>query len=50
MSQAGKRYLAWAAVTVVTGALAFTAAGCGGGGSSKSSKSKSNLPTKVGKG
>jgi putative spermidine/putrescine transport system substrate-binding protein len=50
MSQAGKRYLAWAAFAVLTGALAFTAAGCGGGGSSSSSKSKSNLPTKIGKG
>jgi putative spermidine/putrescine transport system substrate-binding protein len=49
MRKAGKRYLAWAAVAVVTGALAFTAAGCGGGGSS-SSKKESNLPTKIGKG
>jgi putative spermidine/putrescine transport system substrate-binding protein len=49
MRKAGKRYLAWAAVAVVAGALAFTAAGCGGGGSS-SSKKESNLPTKIGKG
>ena len=51
MSQAGKRYLAWAAVAVLSGALAFLAAGCGGGGGNKSSSgSKSNLPTKIGKG
>jgi putative spermidine/putrescine transport system substrate-binding protein len=50
MRKAGRRYLAWAAVTVVTGALAFTAAGCGGGGGSSSSKKESNLPTKIGKG
>jgi putative spermidine/putrescine transport system substrate-binding protein len=49
MTRARKRHLAWAVVAVLTGALAFTAAGCGGGGGS-SSKSKSSLPTKIGKG
>ena len=51
MSQAGKRYLAWAVVAAMIGALAFMAAGCGGGGGKKSSSGgKSNLPTKIGKG
>jgi putative spermidine/putrescine transport system substrate-binding protein len=50
MTKAGRRYLGWTAVAVVTGALAVTAAGCGGGGGSSSSKSESNLPTKIGKG
>ena len=51
MSQAARRYVTWAAVAVLTGALAVTAAGCGGGGEKSSSKEKSsNLPTKIGKG
>ena len=46
-----KRFLAWAALALLTGALAVAAAGCGGGGgSSKASKSKSNLPSSIGKG
>jgi putative spermidine/putrescine transport system substrate-binding protein len=49
MNRARKRYLVWAAVAVLTGMLAFAAAGCGGS-SKKSSKSKSNLPTSIGKG
>src|SRR5438128_4875507 len=50
MSRAGKRYLAWAALVLLTGALAVTAAGCGGSGKKSSSKSGSSLPTKIGKG
>jgi putative spermidine/putrescine transport system substrate-binding protein len=49
MNRARKRYLLWTAVVVLTGALAFAAAGCGGGGK-KSSKAKSNLPSSIGKG
>jgi len=53
MKHAVKRYLAGAAVACLTGALAFTAAGCGGGGgggNKSSDEGKSNLPTKIGKG
>jgi putative spermidine/putrescine transport system substrate-binding protein len=50
MSQIRKRCLAWTAIAVLSGALAFVAAGCGGGGKKSSSKSESNLPTKIGKG
>src|SRR2546429_2244736 len=32
MSRVSKRYLAWAALGLLTGALAVAAAGCGGGG------------------
>src|SRR5262249_525518 len=46
MSRPKKRYLAWAALGLVTGALAVAAAGCGGG--SSSSKSASNTTTTVG--
>jgi putative spermidine/putrescine transport system substrate-binding protein len=49
MSRVTKRYVPWALLVLLTGALAFAAAGCGGGGKS-SSESKSNLPTKIGKG
>jgi putative spermidine/putrescine transport system substrate-binding protein len=49
MRRVTKRYLPWTALLLLTGVLAFAAAGCGGGGS-KSSKSESNLPTKIGKG
>jgi putative spermidine/putrescine transport system substrate-binding protein len=47
--RARRRYLAWGAFALLTGALAVAAAGCGGGGK-KSSPSKSNLPTSIGKG
>jgi putative spermidine/putrescine transport system substrate-binding protein len=51
MSRARRRYLAWAAFALLTGALAVAAAGCGGSSSKSSSeKSGSNLPTKIGKG
>jgi putative spermidine/putrescine transport system substrate-binding protein len=49
MNRARKRYVLWTAVVVLTGMLAFAAAGCGGGGK-KSSKGKSNLPSSIGKG
>ena len=52
MSRISRRYLAWAALGLLTGALAITAAGCGGGGSSsKSSESTTTVgPTSIGKG
>src|SRR2546423_2749471 len=51
MSRGTRRYLVWAAMVALTGALAFAAAGCGGGSSGKSSKkSSSNLPSSIGKG
>jgi len=52
MSWISRRYLAWAALGLLTGALAITAAGCGGGGSSsKSSESTTTVgPTSIGKG
>ena len=52
MSRASKRYLAWAALGLLTGALALAAAGCGGGGSSsKSSEGTTTVgPTSIGKG
>ena len=46
MSRASKRYLAWAALGLLTGALAIAVAGCGGGGSS--SKSSNSTSTTVG--
>jgi putative spermidine/putrescine transport system substrate-binding protein len=49
MSRIRRRYLAWAAFALLTGALAVAAAGCGGGKSSSKSKS-SNLPSSIGKG
>jgi putative spermidine/putrescine transport system substrate-binding protein len=46
-----RRYLAWAAVAVVTGALAVAAAGCGGSSGKSASKSTtSNLPSSIGAG
>ena len=40
-----RRYLAWTAAAVVTGALAVAAAGCGGSSGKSASKSTtSNLP------
>jgi len=51
MSHARKRYLAWAATAVATGALAVTAAGCGGSSGKSASKSTtSNLPSSIGQG
>ncbi len=52
MSRTSRRYLAWAALGLLTGALAVAAAGCGGGGSSsKSSASTTTVgPTSIGKG
>jgi putative spermidine/putrescine transport system substrate-binding protein len=52
MSRTSRRYLAWAALGLLTGALAIAAAGCGGGeSSSKTSESTSSgLPTSIGKG
>jgi putative spermidine/putrescine transport system substrate-binding protein len=51
MSRAKKRYLAWAALGLLTGALALTAAGCGGGGKSSSkTTTASNGPASIGKG
>jgi putative spermidine/putrescine transport system substrate-binding protein len=50
MSRTSKRYLAWAAFALLTGALAVAAAGCGGGGKSSSKSKSSNLPTSIGKG
>ena len=51
MSRAKKRYLAWAAFGLLTGALAVAAAGCGGGGGSKSAKTTSTIgPSSIGKG
>src|SRR5947208_15698270 len=51
MSPARRRYLAWAAFALLTGALAVAAAGCGGSGcSSKESSKSSNLPSSIGKG
>jgi putative spermidine/putrescine transport system substrate-binding protein len=51
MSRARRRYLAWAVLALLTGALAVAAAGCGG--SSKSSQSTSSTtsgPSSIGKG
>jgi putative spermidine/putrescine transport system substrate-binding protein len=51
MSQARKRYLAWAAAAALTGALAVAAAGCGGSsGKSASKTTTSNLPSSIGSG
>ncbi len=51
MSKSKRRALAgWGAVALLTGALAFTAAGCGGSSKKTTSTSASNLPTSIGKG
>jgi putative spermidine/putrescine transport system substrate-binding protein len=50
MRPARKRHLRWAAVVVLTGALAFAAAGCGGSSKKSSTTSTSNLPTSIGNG
>jgi putative spermidine/putrescine transport system substrate-binding protein len=52
MSRIKRRYLAWAALGLLTGALAVAAAGCGGGSSSsKSSNSTTTVgPASIGKG
>jgi putative spermidine/putrescine transport system substrate-binding protein len=50
MSMSHRRALGWGAVALLTGALAFTAAGCGGSSKKTTSTSASNLPTSIGKG
>ena len=52
MSRNKRRYVAWAALGLLTGALAVAAAGCGGGSSSKSASSTSTTsgPSSIGKG
>jgi len=53
MSRIKRRYLAWAALGLLTGALAVAAAGCGGGSSSSSKSSNSTTtvgPASIGKG
>ncbi len=51
MNHARKRYLAWAAAAVITGALAVAAAGCGGSSGKSAAKSTtSNLPSSIGQG
>jgi putative spermidine/putrescine transport system substrate-binding protein len=44
------RYAIWAALAVLVGALALTAAGCGGGGGGGGGGETTGLPTKVGPG
>ena len=53
MSRIKRRYLAWAALGLLTGALAVAAAGCGGGSSSSSKSSNGTTtvgPASIGKG
>jgi putative spermidine/putrescine transport system substrate-binding protein len=50
MSMSYRRALSWGAVALLTGALAFAAAGCGGSSKKTTSTSASNLPTSIGKG
>jgi putative spermidine/putrescine transport system substrate-binding protein len=50
MSMSYRRALGWGAVALLTGALAFAAAGCGGSSKKTTSTSASNVPTSIGKG
>jgi putative spermidine/putrescine transport system substrate-binding protein len=50
MSKSHRRALGLGALALLTGALAFTAAGCGGSSKKTTSTSGSNLPTSIGKG